>query len=117
MKNVFKTVSAMVAVLVILSLFLIPITSALSSLNSTTGWETNNKPAVFKIRVTFSYSGGDGSWVRYYASAESNVGYCSEVSGFTTASSIYVSGGWVYADYTNTPYVFDYSGYALYDEP
>jgi hypothetical protein len=96
---------------------LIPITNAVTYLNSSTGWEANNKPALFKIRVTFSYTGGDGSWVFYFASAESNVGYYSEFSGFSTAHQISSYGDWVYADYTNSPYVVNFSGSAIYDDP
>ena len=99
------------------SFVLVPLAHAVTYLDSTTGWVSNDNYRNHKIRVTFSYSGGNGNWVRYFASAESNLGYFSEFSGFSQSASLSSAGDWVSADYFDLPYVVDYSGYALYDSP
>ena len=117
MNRFLKTGAGIIAVVIIITLVLIPITNAVTYLNSSTGWESNENYRNHKIRVTFSYSGGNGNWVRYFASAESNLGYFSEYSGFSQSASLSSCGDWVSADYFDIPYVVDYSGYALYDSP
>ncbi|MBQ6172728.1 MAG: hypothetical protein IJK34_08895 [Clostridia bacterium] len=99
------------------SFVLVPLAHAVAYLDSTTAWQSNENHRNHKIRVTFSYSGGNGDWVRYFASAESDLGYFSEYSGFSQSVSLSSYGDWVSADYFVILYVVDYIGYALYDSP
>lgn len=118
MTRLLKISSGIIAIAIIISVIAIPATFAVTYLNSSTSWESNDNPSNHKIRVVFSYSGGNGDWVRYYACAKSNTGNWSEVQGFSTsASSGPIYGNWVSADYYNPPYVVSLDGYALYDTP
>ena len=101
----------------IISAIAVPVLANTTGLTYQAGWEATDLPRLFNARVTLSYSGGNGNWVRYFASAESNLGYFSEFSGFSQSASLSSAGDWVSADYFDIPYVVDYSGYALYDSP
>lgn len=101
----------------IISAIAVPALANVNALSATAGWEATDLLRLFNARVTLSYSGGNGNWVRYFASAESNLGYFSEFSGFSQSVSLSSYGDWVSADYYVIPYVVDYSGYALYDSP
>lgn len=117
MTRIFKNISAVVAIALIISVIAIP-AMADTYLYSSTSWESNDYPKNHQIRVIFSYSGGNGDWVRYYACARSNTDNWSDVQGFSTSESLGpVYGNWASADYFTIPYVEYTNGYALYDSP
>lgn len=117
MTRILKNISAIVVIAMIISVIAIP-ALAESSLYSSTSWESNDIPSNHQIRVTFSYSGGNGEWVRYYACARSNTDNWSDVQGYSTSESDGpVYGNWASSDYFTIPYVEYTHGYAVYDSP
>lgn len=118
MKNRIKILGGCLAVVIIITVILVPVVMAFTNaLNYYAGFETNANYNDYKTRAWIRVTGGNGNWIFYYAESTSNMGYLSTVTGYTTAESGSFYGNWVSTDCTDYPLVTGYSGIAYYKSP
>ena len=118
MKNIIKVLCGCFAVVIIFTIFIVPVTMAFTSSPSyTCGFETNADYNNYKSRARIRVTDFTDNWVYYSAYSVSNMGDRSSVEGYMMNATGTYYGDWVATDCTYYPLVTSYGGTAYYDSP
>ena len=116
MNNKFKSIIAVLVVAVIVSAFAVPALAGINELeylNSSCAYEADDMRP--KIRMIFSFWGGDGSDVYYFCCIETNTYDEWHEANITSAGAMNLYSPWLTYNRASLPFTYYCDGYAYSD--